>query len=579
MTAPMIVNVRSWLAGYSQSPGLVLAVLIFLVPLINYAIISIRSQLRARNPGHGCHPPDIPYWIPFFGHILSVAADQSGFLRKITFVRYGIGIPVAVKIGPLTLYLLTTPEVVMGLTKTSEHLTPKPAIALAMKNIFGTHTAAGRVYMNDDPGIGPKPLPGSTISPIHRIWFHQSSAARKYLSGSSLKTISEWFMEYLTAEIARDKKTAKSSEWVELPDLYEFWKDVVFVAALNALYGPYLVELNSQFIKDFWSYNAAIPRLMMGFPRWLTPGAYAARDRVLYSIKKWHRFALERSDITNTAPEWDEEWGSAYLKVRYKFRSPIEHMDADAHAADDLALLVAANANAVMCSAWFILETLREPGLIPKLLAEIENARKLGSTSHLDIDVLCSQPLLQSMYAETLRLRIGLMINRTSQYHEVRIGPWKFPPNRPIAISNIAAATNPRLWGDRDGERSLNEFWAERFFLYPNDKRSGPWSAQRRAELGVDEKIEKGEINKPTFTMDGMSGGWIPYGAGEFMCPGRHLAKQEMVGSFAVFLDNYDVEVLLPDGWVPEPDMRYFGTGALPPKKTVPFRIRRRVKS
>jgi len=230
----------------------------------------------------------------------------------------------------------------MDLTKTSEHMTPKPAISIAMENIFGTNKAAGRIYRSDDSGIGPKPLPGSTVTQTNRIWYHQSSAARKYLSGTSLKTIGEKFMEYLTAEVAGNKMMSSAkNEWVEVPDLFEFLKDVVFVGALNALYGPQLLKLNPTFVKDFWDYNAAIPTLMMGFPRWLTPGAYAARDRVLNGLKKWHRYALEHSDVKDTGPDWDEAWGSVYLKVRHNFRSPIEQMDADAHASDDLALLLA----------------------------------------------------------------------------------------------------------------------------------------------------------------------------------------------------------------------------------------------
>ncbi|RYP80052.1 hypothetical protein DL770_006411 [Monosporascus sp. CRB-9-2] len=41
----------------------------------------------------------------------------------------------------------------MGLTKTSEHLILKPAIALAINNIFGAYAAAGRVYVKDDSGL------------------------------------------------------------------------------------------------------------------------------------------------------------------------------------------------------------------------------------------------------------------------------------------------------------------------------------------------------------------------------------------------------------------------------------------
>lgn len=83
------------------------------------------------------------------------------------------------------------------------------------------------------------------------------------------------------------------------------------------------------------------------------------------------------------------------------------------------------------------------------------------------------------------------------------------------------------------------------------------------------------KFTKLKFSMDGLAGGWIPYGGGPFMCPGRHFAKQESIGSFAVFWANYEAELQTPSGFCPEPGMKFFVLGALPPKDRTPFRVTR----
>lgn len=256
--------------------------------------------------------------------------------------RYGEGVPVGVRIGPLQAYLLSTPELFMNLTKASLHLTPKPTIALAMSNNFGTPASAIHIYKDDISGISPAPLPGTHVLPENRIWYHHSAAAHKHLSGKSLQAMGQRFMEFLAADIAADSSIGH--EWVELPDLYEFWRAQIVDAAIKALFGTHILRLNPSFTNDFWTYIADISTLMMGLPRWVTPKAYADRERVLQAIKRWHVYAEAHSEYTKTEPddpEWDEYWGSKYLKVRHQFRHAISCMDADAHAADDLALMVA----------------------------------------------------------------------------------------------------------------------------------------------------------------------------------------------------------------------------------------------
>lgn len=86
---------------------------------------------------------------------------------------------------------------------------------------------------------------------------------------------------------------------------------------------------------------------------------------------------------------------------------------------------------------------------------------------------------------------------------------------------------------------------------------------------GADQGVE------PVFSLEGVAGCWLPFGGGQRMCPGRHFAKSEMLGTFAMLLSDYDLE-LSGDMDGIRPDMRWYPTGTLPPMGKVPFRIRRK---
>lgn len=61
------------------------------------------------------------------------------------------------------------------------------------------------------------------------------------------------------------------------------------------------------------------------------------------------------------------------------------------------------------------------------------------------------------------------------------------------------------------------------------------------------------------------------------MCPGRHFAKVEMLGTFAMFFTKFELELTMTENMGDvKPDMNYYPTGTLPPTNRVPFRIRKR---
>ena len=158
-----------------------------------------------------------------------------------------------------------------------------------------------------------------------------------------------------------------------------------------------------------------------------------------------------------------------------------------------------------------------------------------------------------------------------------------FPRKRLIVVSSRTGAMNPNVWnaGTPENPHPLHTFWADRFIIYPNNPLSGPLrkelTGEKISQVGASAPAEKPSQTGPRFSMDGVAGGWIPYGGGQRMCPGRHFAKQEIIGTLAMLLTHYEIKLRVPENSVPECDMRFFPFGGLPPTKEIPFSMRRRM--
>lgn len=243
--------------------------------------------------------------------------------------------------GPVSAYILSSPEYFATLLKSHKNLSPKPLMAIALKNMFGAPKSAFQLYENDRSGLAPTLPPDSKLKPSERVFFHQRNAALKYLSGEPLNKMTERFMGLLSKRLFEDQSIG--IKWTNFSDLTLFMQDKIFETALEALCGPHLVRQTPSFISDFWEYIDCLPTLVFGLPRWMTPKSYAARDKVLRGIMKWHVFSRKHEDyhdLGDEVPEWEEFWGSKYLKARQAY-GQTAGMDDEALAAEELALLAA----------------------------------------------------------------------------------------------------------------------------------------------------------------------------------------------------------------------------------------------
>jgi cytochrome P450 len=76
-------------------------------------------------------------------------------------------------------------------------------------------------------------------------------------------------------------------------------------------------------------------------------------------------------------------------------------------------------------------------------------------------------PLLQSLYAETLRVYVTIMFLRTVQ-QETQLGGWTIPKGKKAMICSHSEHMNEKLWNPSPSvsSRHVTEFWAERFLPF-----------------------------------------------------------------------------------------------------------------
>ena len=229
-------------------------------------------------------------------------------------------------------------------------------------------------------------------------------------------------------------------------------------------------------------------------------------------------------------------------------------------------------------------EVIRDRELLSRVRSAVDSCRIDSETDGVAFDYakLSTDPLLQSIYAETLRLHVASFIMRSPRDKDFHHQNWHIPQDAVIMISSYHAQTDPKEWGTTGGH-AVDRFWAERFLAQPEPSVSDSIdeSAVQESRDSISARCNgrKKHSGSPQVSFNGCSNAWIPYGGGQRMCPGRHFAKQEMIVTLAIMLTLYDIELADVAGRIPQNDLAGFGFGTLWPKGKTPIRLRQRRSS
>ncbi|KAF1941001.1 cytochrome P450 [Clathrospora elynae] len=534
--------------------------------LLCLAVLSgfLQTALRSFRLRYSKHakPPEAPGAVPILGHALMFLRDPEKLASILAYVialkpcgtsfdflhRSPAGSPLTRFTLPTTdLWLVRGPERIYDVLM-SPHIFDFVAVSvLFLRNVLEMPNNIIRMIRYDNSGIGRKPFAGSNIPPNRRFMHLKYKATHDVIARSGLPILVYKFEENLMQWITQ---SSIDDTGMTVPDLYVLLRDVLFRASVNAFFGPHLLGDSPNLTEDLWQFDEDVGYLTKGFPAFLKPQTRVARDRCIQAVKVWRSRAKSNQPDGASLPEWDKHWGSKFMRLRSDVFNKFEEWDDQSCAATDTAILWATNTNIVPATFWFIYEIISSTPLLAEVRAEVSKAVIDNATSKFDNSKLLSSPLLQSIYAETLRMYVAVMMVRETT-KECHLGDWTVPKKQSLVVCSYTEHMDARHWntGTEQDPHPVDQFWAKRFL---QDTDSGP-----------------------VFSVSEMGGKFLPYGLGERMCPGRHFAKHQMILTLAHLVENFEFELSAPSGYRPALNMHHFGTGTLPPADQIPCHIRR----
>ena len=123
------------------------------------------------------------------------------------------------------------------------------------------------------------------------------------------------------------------------------------------------------------------------------------------------------------------------------------------------------NANSIPITTWALYELIQQPALWKAVQDEAETAFENDSRGEraLNMQRMLGLPLLQSVYAETLRMHVAVNITREVT-DETTLAGYPLPKNSLIMAPTWIAHSNEKVWGVDNHPAS--EFWAYRHIRF-----------------------------------------------------------------------------------------------------------------
>ncbi|KFG81035.1 Pfs, NACHT and Ankyrin domain protein [Metarhizium anisopliae] len=539
---------------------------------------------RAQHDGPKV-PPYWPYTVPSIGPVvttLSFALSRNPVNWVLSSSLFQHEHPVRVRVINTDMCLTQGPDMVKAVFKNSWTCTMAVLHRFVLGNVFGMSGKALQLYDLDKSGYRHKPMAATAVEPRNRIDHLTYGPMIKFLSGPGMRAFWNRYEMHLAQRL---RQLPVGAEWTEMPDLTRVFEADVSHANTDALCGPYLLQRHPHFLEELWKLDRHLDCLFRSTPRVLAPRVYARRDRLLACVKDWRRHAQLnfRDDAVDENGD-DPFWGSRVFRQRHALFSDMDHMDADAMAAADFGVIWASTRNSVVAGLWAVLEITSDKDLLRRVRREVAKCRDSSPTG-INIALLLENPLLQSIYAEVLRLRVHMLLLRVPLFDNLHIREWVVPRGDLLLMSTTVAHMDPAVWNAGEGGRHpLDTFWAERFLRYDGVPGSGPRRTDGNEAGGTCAARGAGpreaaacpaSAGGVSFGIKDVDGSWIPYGGGQRQCPGRHFAKRDIIYTAAVMVTYFDIEPLVDVDSL-KMDMRGFGLGTMAVEGAVPFRIRRR---
>jgi len=458
----------------------------------------IKSNQSAAKKDASAVPPLIPYAIPGLGSTITFSNQKiGGFFEYMRLLsrKYGGLSAFSILLNGTRTHFIFSPQGVASVLKARQLTRVELDQQLGTNVLAMSKEDAIRAFPEED-----EHKEKTTTARIH---------SEHLLGSAAVNGLTSKFMECLNTELAADDALDDGVE----TELYAWLWQKVFRASTTALCGSKLLQMYPDFDKDYRTWEDNMLGMLFGIPRIFARPAYAARDATVDKLQKWLEEGYKHS-TTGGDPEWEPYFGARVMHKRHEFYKQ-QDLSIRGQAGFDLIFLAGILSNATPATGWMLLHLLSPtspPDLKQRIMKEIHSVQR--SDGSIDVPALAKLPLLNSVFHETLRLYVDLLVVRKvnvdvalDNKHYVRKGEMVMAPS-------WMTHRSPEYF-DRP-----TEFDAERFLA---------------------EDPETGEL---TYSVTGLNGKFWPFSGGSYMCPGRTFAKQEVLGTVAVLLLNFDIQFI-----------------------------------
>jgi hypothetical protein len=545
-----------------QSLLVVPATLLFLCGT-TYLWTWVRYKLAIITTSKSHAPAKIPYAVPWLGSALDFLAPYPGrFLSRLLSWHPRDSGACTLLLGGKTAYLLFSPTAVQALLKVKHDVanresTTKDVITQCMGMSEDDYARLKLQGLHSD--IGGDPDDGENVILEYLM--------RQTYVNELVQSFATFFAQGLVREVEKVRDNKESDGETQV-DLHAWLRRVMFTASGRSFQGDHLFEAYPDLNDDFWVFDRSMLDLLYGVPKFLKPQPHVALAAALDGMEKWIRLVDGRTggetpDPHDPTDKWEPEWGSRLSRARQALWLQ-RGMSTRGRASLELGLLFGLNSNSIPTTTWMLLHILnpKEPDLLPAVLDEVRLAVLPSPGGEhdikLDIQKLCSQPLLQSMFHEVLRLYVDVLVTR-ELYADVNL-PLDKANDHSLSLKKNSVIMAPSWPSHRDPS----------FFVSPP---ANAFYARRFLAPGPDEKAN----GKYVFTTSPAGSKMWPWGGGKTMCPGRLFAKQEVLCVVALLLLTFDVGVVDKDGFkIPGFTTAYNGSGAIAPGSDIKVFLRPR---
>lgn len=566
--------------------------------LFTFLRTNLAYQIDIRNKSLEKEPPALPYSIPWVGHVFDFLTPVPGrFLAKVLSWHSRDHGGASIMLAGKEMRLIFSTTAVQALLKAKPDVANSDTMItdMACKGLKMGHADYAKYF-----GC--------------RHMDHELS--NKYLlRPNAADVLLRQFARFMKQGLAEESRrlSAPATQMGEAVPLYGWLQGIMFKASTTSFFGERLFAEYPDLARDFWDFEPLFLGLLFGVPRWVNSKPHVAQENILRGLTAW----IEANDADPTmggggkgaAPEpdvpdrdWEPRWGSRLVRARQQFFQQLG-LSARGRASMELGLMFALNSNAVPATGWMLMHILdpRRPDVLPRIRQEIQEAVDVaaaaadpGGALDFDLPTLLSQPLLQSMFQEVLRLYVDVLVTRGVR-QDLRLPTEDRQTTLLIKKGTIAMAPSYVNHYDPTAYRGapVHEFDAERFLvpageaaaaattnrnqsqsLYSSDHPSEPSSDDEQSASAPPHVSPKPYVFSP-----GAAGAkMIPFGGGRTMCPGRVFAKREVFSALALVLLRFDLAPLAgPRSYqVPGHVASYSGSGIIGHGGDVKVHVKRR---